>query len=119
MAHRLTTDQIDFIMHDLGHVALDHPGRLRAESKTGCDATTLRHEFEFAADVFALGLMRSKLVKEVRAKSTIPKATEAESNPVDQVTVSLREYQQGLGAAYLLLVLWISFSVPGNYCAAD
>ncbi|MGC1966348.1 MAG: hypothetical protein WA673_07805, partial [Candidatus Acidiferrales bacterium] len=61
MAHRLTADQIDFIvMHELGHVALDHPGRLRAESKTGRDATTLRHEFEFAADLFALGLMRSR-----------------------------------------------------------
>ncbi len=105
MAHRLTADQIDFIvMHELGHVALDHPGRLRAESKTGCDATTLRHEFEFAADAFALGLMRSKLVKEVSAKSTIPKATEVKINPVDQITASLREYQQGLGAAYLLFI---------------
>jgi hypothetical protein len=50
MAHHLTTDQVAFVvMHGLGHVALDHPRRLRAESKTGCDATTLRQEFEFAA----------------------------------------------------------------------
>jgi hypothetical protein len=105
MAHHLTTDQVAFIvMHELGHVALDHPRRLRAERKTGYDATTLRQEFEFAADGFALGLMRSKLLKNLRAQSANPKATETENNSVDQVTASLREYQEGLCAAYLLFV---------------
>jgi len=105
MAHYLTTDQVAFIvMHELGHVALDHPCRLRAESKTGCDATTLRQEFEFAADGFALGLMRSKLLENLRAQSANPRATEAESDSVVQVTASFREYQEGLCAAYLLFV---------------
>jgi hypothetical protein len=105
MAHHLTADQVAFIvMHELGHVALDHPRRLRAESKTGYDATTLRHEFEFAADGFALGLMRSKLLKNLRAQSANPKATKAENNSVDQVSASLCEYQEGLCAAYLLFV---------------
>ena len=105
MAHHLTTDQVAFIvMHELGHVALDHPRRLRAESKTGCDATTLRQEFEFAADGFALGLMRSKLLENLRAQSANPRATEAENDSVDQVTASFREYQEGLCAAYLLFV---------------
>jgi hypothetical protein len=50
-AHRLTADQLDFIvMHELSHVALDHPRRLRAESTPGRDVMTVRHEFEFAAD---------------------------------------------------------------------
>lgn len=105
MAHHLTTDRVAFIvMHELGHVALDHPRRLRAESKTGCDATTLRQEFEFAADGFALGLMRSKLLENIRAQSANPRATEAENDSVDQVTASFREYQEALCAAYLLFV---------------
>lgn len=105
MAHHLTNDQVEFIvMHELGHVALNHPERLRAESKTGCDATTLRREFEFAADVFALGLMRSKLVKDVRAKSASPKAAETDNDPVEPVTISLHEYEQGIGAVYVLFL---------------
>jgi hypothetical protein len=105
MAHHLTTDQVAFIvMHELGHVALDHPERLQAERNKGCDVTSLRHEFEFAADGFALGLMRSRLVKEVLAKSTNPKAAEADNDPVAQITASLHEYQQGLGAVYVLFV---------------
>jgi Zn-dependent protease with chaperone function len=105
MAHHLTNDQVDFIfMHELGHVALHHPERLQAERKAGHDATLLRHEFEFAADVFALGLMRSKLVKQVRAKSVIPKVAEADDDPVEQITASLHEYQQGLGAVYVLFI---------------
>ena len=103
MAHRLTTEQLDFIvMHELGHVALNHPHRLRAESTPGRDVTTVRHEFEFAADAFALGLMRSKLVKEVLAGTKLPKAADAEITPIDKVTASLHDYQRGIGAAYLL-----------------
>jgi hypothetical protein len=105
MAHHLTTDQVAFIvMHELGHVALDHPRRLLAESKTGSDATTLRQEFEFAADGFALGLMRSKLLENLRAQSANPRATEAENDSVNEVTASFREYQEWLCAAYLLFV---------------
>lgn len=105
MAHRLTSDQVAFIvMHELGHIALDHPRRLRLESKTGCDATTLQHEFEFAADGFALGLMRSKLLENLRTQSANPSARDAENDSVDQVTASFREYQEGLCAAYLLFV---------------
>jgi hypothetical protein len=105
MVHHLTNDQAAFIvMHELGHVALDHPSRLRAESKAGCDATTLRQEFEFAADGFALGLMRSKLLENLRAQSANPRGTEVENDSVDQVTASFREYQEGLCAVYLLFV---------------
>jgi hypothetical protein len=117
MAHRLTADQLDFIvMHELGHVALDHPRRLQAEGKPGRDVTTIRHEFEFAADALALGLMRSKLVKEVRDKTVRPKAADAEITPVDEITASLHDYQRGLGVHIYCSSTWISFSAPGSYC---
>jgi hypothetical protein len=104
LVHRLTNDQVDFIlMHELGHVALKHPERLQAERKGGHDVTLLRHEFEFAADAFALGLMRSKLVKQVRAKSEIPQVAEADGR-IGQITESLHEYQQALGAVYILFI---------------
>jgi hypothetical protein len=103
LAHRLTADQLDFIvMHELGHVALDHPRRLRAENELGRDVTTVRHEFEFASDAFALGLLRSRLVKEVRDKTKLPRSANAQITSVDAVTASLHDYQRGLGAAYLL-----------------
>jgi hypothetical protein len=104
-AHQLTAEQLEFIvMHELGHVALDHPRRLRMESTSGRDVTTVRHEFEFAADAFALGLMRSKLVKEVRNQTKLDQAADANITPIDEVTTSLHNYQRGLGAAYLLFL---------------
>ena len=82
MAHRLTTEQLDFVvMHELGHVTLDHPRRLKAESAPGRDVTTIRHD-EFAADAFALGLM--------------------DDARINHVTAALHDYQRGLGATYLL-----------------
>jgi Zn-dependent protease with chaperone function len=104
MAHRLTADQLDFIvMHELGHVALDHPVRLKAESGQGRAVTTLRHEFEFAADAFALGLMRSKLVNRVRGAADPANEVSAGDVRIDRVTTALHDYQSGLGASYLLL----------------
>lgn len=101
--HRLTADQVDFIMmHELGHVALDHPKRLRAEKAAGHDINTVRHEFEFAADAFALGLMRSKLVASTRIATEAPDRSPEER--VSRVTDGLHDYQSALGAAYLLFV---------------
>jgi hypothetical protein len=104
LVHRLTNDQVDFIlMHELGHVALKHPERLQAERKAGHDVTLLRQEFEFAADTFALGVMRSKLVKQVRAKSELPHVAGADGR-IGLITESLHEYQQALGAVYILFI---------------
>jgi hypothetical protein len=103
MVHRLTVDQADFIMmHELGHVAFDHPRRLKAENLAGHDATTLRHEFEFAADAFALGLMRSKMVANTRIATEAP--DRAPDERMTRVAGGLREYQGALGAVYLLFV---------------
>lgn len=104
MAHRLTADQLDFIvMHELGHVALDHPARLKAENGKGRDETILRHEFEFAADAFALGLMRSKLLTRARGASDPANEVGAGDVRIDHVTTALHDYQSGLCATYLLL----------------
>ncbi|WP_316160760.1 hypothetical protein [Bradyrhizobium sp. SZCCHNRI20481] len=103
MAHRLTVDQLDFIMmHELGHVALDHPRRLKAEKDSGFNIKTVRHEFEYAADAFALGLMRSKLVANTRIATEAP--DRADDARVKRVTDGLRDYQSSLGGVYLLFV---------------
>lgn len=66
-AHMLTASQVDFIVrHELGHLVLDHGRRLRAVSG-GVEAKALRHEFEFAADAFAQGSLRSALYSRLRS----------------------------------------------------
>jgi hypothetical protein len=61
-AQHIVTRQLEFIiMHELGHVVLDHPRRLAALQIRGGDITQARHEFEFGADTFAYGLVRSVL----------------------------------------------------------
>ncbi|ULO25085.1 hypothetical protein [Methylocystis sp. SB2] len=102
MAHRLTAEQLDFIvMHELGHFALDHPLRLKAESVPGRDVTTIRHKFEFEADAFALGLMRSRLVK-IRTASDASSEASADVTRISDVTAALHDYRLSLGAVYLL-----------------
>lgn len=65
-AHALTASQVDFIIrHELGHLVLDHSRRLHAVSD-GAEAKALRHEFEFAADAFAQGSLRSALYSRLR-----------------------------------------------------
>jgi hypothetical protein len=105
MAHHLTADQVSFIvMHELGHVALNHPRQIQAKVAKNGDIKTLRHEFEFAADGFALGLIRSKLLQSLRPQSTSPSATEAETNSLEHTTASFHKYQEMLCAIYLLFV---------------
>lgn len=102
LGHELTADQLDFIlMHELGHVAFDHPRRLKAEIARAHDVAEVRHEFEFAADAFALGLIRSQLINRAKA------ALQGEPRPapgaaVDAVTGSLLGLQRRLGSVFLL-----------------
>jgi hypothetical protein len=66
-AHSLTADQVDFIvMHELGHVVFNHPTRMRAIEAGASHATLIRHEFEFSADPFACGVMRSRMLNDLR-----------------------------------------------------
>ena len=102
LAHEITVDQLDFIvMHELGHVAFDHPRRLQTEITQKHDVTEIRHEFEFTADAFALGLMRSQLVN--RTKVTL----QGDQRPVpdaavDAITGSLHSLQRRLGSVFLI-----------------
>jgi hypothetical protein len=65
-AHSITASQIDFIIrHELGHLIMDHARRLQSVSNAN-ESKVLRHEFEFAADVFAQGSMRSALYNQLR-----------------------------------------------------
>ena len=102
-AHALTADQVDFIMmHEIGHAALDHPRRLKLASTSQGDTTPIRHEFEFAADAFAFGLLRSRLLNELRYQLTAdPKPTEGDGKEGSGLD-ALREYQASWGAACLL-----------------
>lgn len=102
LAHELTADQLDFIvMHELGHIALDHPRRLIAEKATGQSVTGIRHEFEFGADAFALGLMRSRFMLRTRAATDAGVETDqVEVTP--RITGALNDYQRQLGSVYLL-----------------
>lgn len=105
LAHELTTLQVDFIlMHELGHVALDHPNRLRAASQPGVDTTALRHEFEFAADAFAVGLLRSRLLRQLRpAHATGPDA-DARSTALERVLEHHLDHQRAIGSVSLLFL---------------
>lgn len=103
MLHRLTSDQVDFIVsHELGHVALEHPTRLKDAKDTGQDVTTIRHEFEFGADAFALGLTRSRLMTRVKDRITVEAPAAQDANLTSDLTFELHEYHRSLGAIHLL-----------------
>lgn len=66
-AHALTASQVDFIIrHELGHLVLDHARRLRTITSDTEAKKALRHEFEFSADAFAQGGLRSALYSRLR-----------------------------------------------------
>jgi len=59
-AHRLTADQVDFIVaHELIHIGSNHGRRLKERCLAGDDAVVARHEFEFSADVLAVNNIRA------------------------------------------------------------
>jgi hypothetical protein len=96
-AHHLTTSQVDFIlMHELGHVVLDHPRRYKALKDAGGDVTALRHEFEYSVDTFAIGLVRSRALNGVRYilnPNRTKRPDETEDEAINPLTAYLREYE--------------------------
>ena len=57
--HRMTADQVDFIMtHEMGHIFHGHP-RLLADLKGQEDEFVQRHELEYEADRFAEKVFRN------------------------------------------------------------
>ena len=109
MLHRLTSNQVDFIVsHELGHVVLDHPRKLKKARAAGQDVTTLRHEFEFGADAFALGLIRSKLMSRVKDRIGDDIPPDQHADLASNLVFELHEYQRSLGAT-LLLFMYMDF----------
>lgn len=105
MLHRLTSDQVDFIVsHELGHVALDHPTKLKGARESGQDVSTLRHEFEFGADSFALGLIRSRLMARVKDRIGDDIPPDQHGELASDITFELHEYHRSLGATFLLFM---------------
>jgi len=103
-AQLLTVDQVNFIVaHELGHVAFDHPRRLKEAMAQG-QAASLRHEFEFAADAFAFGAMRSQLVERVRDATAIADNGTEQQEEKATVLAGLHHYQHALGSVYLLFL---------------
>jgi hypothetical protein len=104
-AKAMTDDQIDFVlMHEIGHVALDHPKRLHDIGADTKDITPIRHEFEFGADDFAFELLRSRLLNEFRyflnPKNKQRKGKEKNAPGLN----ALLEYERSYEAAYILYV---------------
>jgi hypothetical protein len=102
-AHTLTWHQLDFIVaHELGHVALEHPQRLGAAHAEG-RGDAVRHEFEHAADAFALRVLRPQLGSEERpAPTRITPCGDAQ--PGDTVPEPAQGEVTGLAAVGLLFV---------------
>jgi len=103
LAHALTADQVDFIlMHELGHIALDHPQRLQRELTIGENTTTIRHECEFVADAFAFGLLRSRIINTLRYSQDPNRRSRRRAVRSSLVSGALQTYQSHLCAVYLL-----------------
>jgi hypothetical protein len=104
-AQYIATRQLEFIiMHELGHVVLDHPQRLAALQIRGGDVTPARHEFEFGADTFAYGLVRSALFNRLAYHLKLhlpPLEGDAKSN---LALFGLSEYEQDYQATCLLFL---------------
>ena len=102
MSYALTASQVDFIIrHELGHLVLGH-GRRLGSVDDGSEAKALRNEFEFAADAFAHGSLRSALYNRLRAElqwSKAPtQAVEADSRALE----ALHDHQSEATAIRLL-----------------
>lgn len=116
MAHELTTLQVDFIlMHELGHVALDHPAQLQALRQPGVDMTAVRHEYEFAADTFAVGLLRSRLLRRLRSEHEPSLHPQAASVALAKILESHLDHQREIGAVSLLFLYMDFIQRAGDF----
>ena len=102
MSHALTASQVDFIIrHELGHLVLDH-GRRLGSVNDGFEAKALRNEFEFTADAFALGSLRSALYNRLRAKLQWSKKPSQAMEADSTILKALHDYQSEATAIRLL-----------------
>ena len=102
-AHAITANQVAFIIrHELGHLVLNHARRLRAAASDNEAKAALRHEFEFAADVFAQGSLRSSLYSRLRAELQWAQEPLNAGEADDKALEALRDHQAEVTAVRLL-----------------
>ena len=103
-----TLNQIDFILlHEIGHSVLDHPRTMREHIEENPASTALRHEFEHAADAFALGFLRSQAFNELRYTMN-PKKSPGQDGVPDDRTQPIYDYVQKVDSVQLLFT-YMSF----------
>lgn len=104
MSHALTAHQVDFIVrHEVGHLVLDHGRRLRAVAEP-TEARALRNEFEFDADAFAHGSLRSALYNRLRSElQWKAKGADSAEDASSKALEALQDYQAESTAVRLLL----------------
>ncbi len=108
-AQELTAFQLDFITaHEIGHVIHDHPRRaveFTNKAQTSQTSRDLRHEFEYVADDFAFGIMRSSLLNDLRYNLNPKNAEKVEA---DASIAAVYEYQSKYESVRLLFA-YMSF----------
>lgn len=101
-AHAITASQVDFIIrHELGHLVLNHAKRLSAVPDKA-EALALRHEFEFAADAFAQGSLRSALYTRLRVDWQRVQEQGSAVAPESKGLETLHEHQREVSGVRLL-----------------
>lgn len=101
-AHALTASQVDFIIrHELGHLVLEHGRRLGAEP-ADAEAQTLRHEFEFVADAFAQGSLRSALYSRLRMDLQRTQESVGDTDSESKGLEALQDHQREVSGVRLL-----------------
>jgi hypothetical protein len=102
-AHAITASQVDFIIrHELGHLALDHARRLGAVKGDTEAKVALRHEYEFAADAFAQGSLRSALYSQLRVDLQWVKDSASTAEADRKGLDALHEHQSEVSGVRLL-----------------
>lgn len=115
-AHALTASQIDFVIrHEVGHLVLDHAGKLRDLDGDSAAKVALRHEFEFAADGFAQGALRSALY--LRLRGHLERGAEADGVAAAERSSlqALRDHQAEVTAVRLLFAYMDAIDRAGSF----
>lgn len=101
-AHALTASQIDFIVrHELGHLVLKHGTRMQGRPASK-ETTALKHEFEFAADTFAQGSLRSSLYMQLRQELQWTASDKTPLERADTALTTLLNHQREVTGVRLL-----------------
>lgn len=103
-AHELTAMQVDFIVrHELGHLVLKHGPRMQGRPKSE-ETTALKHEFEFAADAFAQGSLRSSLYLRLRDALQWNSGDKTPQERRDAALFALHDHQRDVTGVRLLFL---------------